>query len=242
MLIDFLNEFSDAQAVTATAVGSKTVNGVKTGNAKLSELYAHFRKTTELSILNTLTMDTQPTAGDTMTIGDTTYTYTTDGTAATAGEIDVGADLADCQGLTVAAINGTGAAFNVANGEVTAAAFATNASVLTAVAGLDGSDIATTETFTAATNLFSAATMGTGTVTFTLQTSATGSATALTGTTYDLAVSGAITIAAINAAEKSEAWKIRVPEGALKYLGIKYTVSTTLGTGAFDAFLNADAN
>ncbi len=112
----------------------------------------------------TLTMDTQPTVGNTMTIGTTIYTFTTDGTAATAGEIDVGADVADAKTLVVAAINGTDG-INVAHPLVTAAAFVGDDCVITAkVKGVSGDLIATTETFTAVTNVFDAATLGTTTV------------------------------------------------------------------------------
>jgi len=240
MLIDFLNEFSDAQVVTATAVGSKTVNGVIASEAKLSELYLHILRTTEVSQIGTLTMATQPTAGDTITIGDTVYTFVADGTADEAGEIDVGADVADAKTLVVGAVNGTGLSFNVANGQVVATAFAGDDMVVTAVAGLAGDLIATTETFDDATDAWAAINLGTGTVTFALETSATASASALSGTVVTLLTSGAISIADINA--NAEALNVRLPVGALKYLGIRYTVSSALITGAFDAFLNADAN
>ena len=111
----------------------------------------------------TLTMDTQPTVGDTMTIGSKTYTFTTDGTAASDGEIDVGADLADAKTLVPAAINGTDG-INTANASVTAAAFSGDDMVVTAITkGTAGDSIATTETFTAGTNVFDAATLGTTT-------------------------------------------------------------------------------
>ena len=111
----------------------------------------------------TLTMDTQPTADDTMTIGTKVYTFTTDGTAAADGEIDVGADLADAKTLVVAAINGTDGN-NDAHTSVTAAAFAGDDCVITAsTKGTAGDAIATTETFTAGTNVFDAATLGTTT-------------------------------------------------------------------------------
>ena len=110
----------------------------------------------------TLTMDTQPTVGNTMTIGASVYTFTTDGTAAAEGEIDVGADLADCKTLVVAAINGTD--HNTANASVTAATFSGDDCVLTAIIkGTAANSVATTETFTAATNIFDAATLGTTT-------------------------------------------------------------------------------
>lgn len=111
----------------------------------------------------TLTMDTQPTAGDTMTIGTKTYTFTADGTAAADGEIDVGADLADAKTLVPAAINGTDG-INTAHTQVTAAAFVGDDMVITAsTKGTAGDSIATTETFTAVTNVFDAATLGTTT-------------------------------------------------------------------------------
>lgn len=111
----------------------------------------------------TLTVDTQPTVGDTMTIGTKVYTFTTDGTAAADGEIDVGADLADAKTLIPAAINGTDGN-NDANAVASAAAFVGDDCVITAlVKGVDGDLIATTETFTAVTNVFDAATLGTTT-------------------------------------------------------------------------------
>jgi len=111
----------------------------------------------------TLTLDTQPTAGDTMTIGTKVYTFTADGTAAADGEIDVGADLADCKTLIPAAINGTDG-INTAHTQVTAAAFVGDDMAITAsTKGTAGDDIATTETFTAVTNVFDAATLGTTT-------------------------------------------------------------------------------
>jgi hypothetical protein len=134
----------------------------------ISETIATTR-TTEKTPVNavasqgTLTVDTQPTAGDTMTIGGKVYTFTADGTAAADGEIDVGVDLAGAQANIVAAINGTDG-INTAHPLVSAAAFSTNASVITALTkGAAGDDIATTETFTAATNVFDAATLGTTT-------------------------------------------------------------------------------
>lgn len=110
----------------------------------------------------TLTMDTQPTADDTMTIGTKVYTFTADGTAAADGEIDVGADLADAKTLVVAAINGTDG-INTAHPDVTAAAFSGDDCVITAkVKGTAGNAIASTETFTAGTNVFDGATLAGG--------------------------------------------------------------------------------
>jgi len=106
-----------------------------------------------------LTVDTQPTATDTFTIAGVTWTCVADGAAASAGEINVGADLADFQAIFVKAINGTTSTDYVdvstenrrklqAAG-VSAGAFATNVSTITGYGKLNGS-----ETFTAATNIF----------------------------------------------------------------------------------------
>lgn len=108
----------------------------------------------------TLTVDTQVTADDTMTVGDTTYTFKA--TASAAGEITIGGTLGATQTNIVAAINGD--ALNTANTKAKAAAFSGNNSVITALrSGTVGNSIATTETFTAGTNVFDAATLGTTT-------------------------------------------------------------------------------
>lgn len=110
----------------------------------------------------TLTMDTQPTAGDTITIGTKTYIFVPVGTANHDGEISIGADLAAAKLALVAAINGTDGV-NTAVPGVSAAAFSGNTCAITAlVGGTAGNSIATTETFTAASNVFAAATLGSG--------------------------------------------------------------------------------
>ena len=110
----------------------------------------------------TLTVAVQPLAGDTFTIGTKVYTFVTDETAATDGQVDVGADLADAKVQIVAAINGTD--HNTASAFVTAAAFATNDCVVTAITGgVAGDLIATTETFDNVGNIFDAVTLGTTT-------------------------------------------------------------------------------
>jgi len=117
----------------------------------------------------TLTVDTQPTAGDTFTIGSRVYTFLAEGARATkandsAAEITIGSDLAATQAAIVAAINGTGSFLNQPDPLVTAGDFSTNDSVLTArTVGTAGNGIATTETFTGGTNVFDAATLGTTT-------------------------------------------------------------------------------
>ena len=111
----------------------------------------------------TLTVDIKPTSGDTLTIEATTYIFVPVGTANSAGEISIGADLAGAQAAIVAAINGTDG-INEAHPAVRAGAFAANASVITAlIGGTAGNAIVTTETFTAATNVFAAGTLGSGT-------------------------------------------------------------------------------
>ena len=56
----------------------------------------------------TLTCDTQPANTETITIAGVTWTCVTDGTAANAGEIAIGANIADFQTIFPQAINGTG--------------------------------------------------------------------------------------------------------------------------------------
>jgi hypothetical protein len=111
-----------------------------------------------------LTIDTQPTAGNTMTIGTKVFTFVPDGTANADGEISIGSDLATAQAAIIAAIRGTDG-HNVAHTQVTCdAAFLANVLAVTAlVGGVAGNTIATTETFTAGTNVFSAATLANGT-------------------------------------------------------------------------------
>lgn len=111
----------------------------------------------------TLTVDTNPSVGDTMTIGTTVYTFVPNGTANAAGEIDVEALLADTQANIEDAVNGDDG-FNDPHPLVTIGAFAADAAVITAITpGTAGDLIATTETFSAGTNVFDAATLGTTT-------------------------------------------------------------------------------
>jgi len=110
-----------------------------------------------------LTVDTQPTAGDTMTIGVKTFTFVPVGTANGNGEISIGADLAAAKVNIVAAINGTDS-INTVHTQVSAGDFSTNDCTITAlVGGVAGNAIATTETFSAGTNIFAGATLTGGT-------------------------------------------------------------------------------
>ena len=110
----------------------------------------------------TLTVDTQVTADDTITIGTTTYTFKAGATAA-AGEIGIGDNVAACKLAIVAAINGTDTK-NTAHALVTAAAFVGDDCVITAqTKGVAGDEIATTSSLTTETNVFDATTLGTTT-------------------------------------------------------------------------------
>lgn len=112
----------------------------------------------------TLTIAEPVTAEDTMTIDTTVYTFKADGTAAAAGDIDLGADEATTKLNIVKAIKGTDS-INEAHPTVDcAAAFTGDDLVLTArEKGADGDTIDTTETFTHISNVFDAATLGTTT-------------------------------------------------------------------------------
>ena len=111
---------------------------------------------------NTLTLPTQPTAGDTMTIGTKVYTFVANGAANADGKISVGTSLATAKLAIVAAINGTDSV-NTAHPKVSVSAFAGNVCTLTAlVGGVAGNAVVTTETFTAVGNVFSAVTLESG--------------------------------------------------------------------------------
>jgi hypothetical protein len=112
----------------------------------------------------TLTVDTQITNGDTMTVDTKTYTFQ-DTLTDVDGNIKIGATLAATQANLVAAFDLSGiagtdyAASMTAHPTVNIADFAADAAVLTAkTKGTAGNSIATTETFTAGTNIFDAAT------------------------------------------------------------------------------------
>ena len=117
-------------------------------------------ETNNLPYAVTITVDTQPTATDTFTIYGQVWTCVADGTAAAAGEINIGANLADFKTIFVDAINGDNAGTDYVdlavggrrsyqNGQVAAATFVGDDSALTAFGKIGGA-----ETFTAATNIF----------------------------------------------------------------------------------------
>lgn len=113
----------------------------------------------------TLTMDTTPTAGDTLTVYGVTLTYRANGTAAVAGEISLGTGgsaLADTQASTRQALNGSGtpgasnyidvSADNrrkLQNRQLACSAFSANVATLTGFGRINGR-----ETFNAPTNVF----------------------------------------------------------------------------------------
>ena len=113
-----------------------------------------------------LTVDTQPTAGDTFTIAGVTWSCVADGTAAAAGEINIGADLNDFKAIFLTAINGTTPPTasdyidvsverrrSYQQAAVNAANWATHACTITGFGKITGS-----ETFATATNGFAAET------------------------------------------------------------------------------------
>lgn len=120
----------------------------------------------------TLTMDTKPTADDTIVLNGVTFTWKAALTAGNVNELVIGADLAASQATLEAAFtdrdNG-GTLHSVTDAvydsiEMSMAAFSGNDAVFTArVEGTAGNSLATTETFTAGTNVFDAATLGTTT-------------------------------------------------------------------------------
>lgn len=169
----------------------------------------------------TLTVDTNPTADDTMTIGETEYTFVE--STPEAGEIAIGVDVAATQLNIVAAINGTDG-INTAHPLVSAGDFASDDSIITAlIGGTAGDAIATTETFTAVTNVFDAATLGTTTagVDCTAADADGYIIAADVGSTYTMTQGSGTTIT-VTAATKGTA-------------GNSIATTETLSNGAFDA-------
>lgn len=77
---------------------------------------------------------------------------------------------------------------------------------------------------------------GAATVKMVLETSDTAADNALTGTVSTLAESRDIPVAEIIAG--TTAWKLRMPEGAKRYIGMKYVVTTgPLTAGKFSSML-----
>jgi len=109
----------------------------------------------------TLTVDTVPTATDTMTINTTVYTFVAVGALTNPGDIEIGLNAIEAQENITAAIEGTDGV-NTAHTTVNIAAWSSDAAVLEYyIHGTAGNSIVTTETFTAGTNVFDAGTLGT---------------------------------------------------------------------------------
>jgi hypothetical protein len=121
-------------------------------------------ETQELPYTQALTLVTNPTAGDTLTIGGAgvTFEFVANGTAAAAGEISIGGSAGATQAIVVNALNGTGTPgastyIDVDNYlrrtltgmQLTAGAFGSNVSAVTAYGKIAG-----TETFTSANNFW----------------------------------------------------------------------------------------
>jgi len=107
----------------------------------------------------TLTCDTIPTAGDTFTLLGHTWTLVADGTAAAAGEVNVGANVADFKTIFVKLVDGTTSTDYVdvstdqrreyQNAQIDAATFVGDDCAITAYGKIGAS-----ETFATATNVF----------------------------------------------------------------------------------------
>ncbi|UYA98692.1 putative major tail structural protein [Xanthomonas phage vB_Xar_IVIA-DoCa5] len=111
---------------------------------------------------NTLTLGTQPTAGDTMTIGAVTYTFVAAVDFDAAGEIAIGSTLAHTQQNIRNALEGDDG-INTEHPTAVIGVFSTNVATVTAkTAGVAGNSIVTTETFTAGGNVFSSGTLAGG--------------------------------------------------------------------------------
>lgn len=99
-----------------------------------------------------LTLSTNPSNGHTLRVGGVTFTFVTNGTAANAGEISIGANAAATQAIVRDAINGTGTPGAstyielsdedraiLKNSDFSCGAFSSNAATITAVGYINGS-------------------------------------------------------------------------------------------------------
>jgi len=108
----------------------------------------------------TLSMATKPTADDTVTIGSNVYTFVA--SPAAAGDVAIGAAVANSKANLLAAIN-DGDTYNDAHPDVVAADWDGDDLVVTAkIAGTAGNAIATEETFDDETDAWGAATLASG--------------------------------------------------------------------------------
>lgn len=151
-------EQSDDTALDTITMATKVANDVE-NESWLHGTDGNVGGNADVAAQATLTLDTNPTAGDTMTIDSVTYTFYANGATNTAANgIELGATLAatktNIEAVLVDGLHPT----------VNAIAFATNDMVLTArTPGTAGNSLVSTETFTAGTNVFDGATFGTTT-------------------------------------------------------------------------------
>lgn len=148
------------------SLGNASVSRALTGLSGWDTLVLH--QAAGAAAQGTLTLDTEPADGDTMTIGSTVYRFKT--SIAQAQDILRGDGLAAVKTRLVNVLNGTGGTSGVDYyaGTTTphatvkvANSFSGNNLILTArLQGVAGDSIATTETFTAGTNVFDATTLG----------------------------------------------------------------------------------
>ena len=156
-------------------------NGFNLADATLKNGYvgntsAGFRVyvTQETPYSVTLSLPTNPTAGDTFSLKGYTWTFVANGTAASAGEISIGGNAAATQAIVQDAINGTGTPgastyidfdentrFDLSNAQVACGNFSANVATITSYG-----TCSPTETFTATGNVFGT---NVGQVLFTVQ-------------------------------------------------------------------------
>lgn len=140
-------EFASSTALIVTTPGNIPV-----------DINAHTLKSSVL-----LTIDTNPIAGDTMTIDGKVFTFVPINTATADGEIDIAVALATTQTNIIAAIMGTDVYNEPHESVKTTAGFIVNVLTITAIyGGAAGNSLAVSQTLTAPSNIFSAATLGGG--------------------------------------------------------------------------------
>ena len=122
-----------------------------------------FADTVVVQAVGSLTVDVNPSVGDTMTIGEKEYIFVPLGTASGDGQIDRAATLSNTQENIVDAIKGTDD-HNTPHPLVDCDVEFTMdvLAIVALVGGSAGNSIVTTETFAEATNEFGAATLETG--------------------------------------------------------------------------------
>lgn len=190
----------------------------------------------EVNATNNLTIDTNPSDGDTVTLGSKTYTFETVLTDVD-GNIFIGASTAATQVNLENAVSllsgtpGTDYALSMtANTDMSVGAFGavtTDVAAVTAlVAGSAGNSLATTQTFTAGTNVFDSATLlgGTDSDTFTLGST--------TYTMRNLLVVGAVAQIQIGASLVATQLNIEAAINLSGTSGVQYSTGTTANAEA----------